>query len=200
MGPEHAATIGSQGWSKRDVKRSLFDTIRRPARELVPGPDGAESGRLRDPAGSDPNALIPKFPSGEEIMVIVAGGAAGGVSGWGCWGGGWGGRHGVGARLPAFEGGGGGRCRGGAWDDRLRLDEQGRGRHPRAVRHARRDRVLAARHRVLQALRGRDGRAVRLPPGGISLHPLEREGRRALQEERGAPAENGHGRTEDQAR
>src|SRR5712691_9620644 len=86
IGPEHAATIGSEGWSKRDVKRSLFDTVRRPARELVPGPDGAESGRLRDPAGSDPNALIPKFPSVEEIMVIVAGGTAGRfsavVAGW----------------------------------------------------------------------------------------------------------------------
>jgi hypothetical protein len=77
IGPEHAATIGAEGWSKRDVKRRLFDTIRRPARELVPGPDGAESGRLKDLAGSDPDALIPKFPSVEEIMVIVAGGTAG---------------------------------------------------------------------------------------------------------------------------
>ena len=77
IGPEHAATIGSEGWSKEDVKRSLFDTVRRPARELLPGPDGAESGRLKDLAGSDPDALIPKFPSVEEIMVVVAGGTAG---------------------------------------------------------------------------------------------------------------------------
>ena len=43
----------------------------------MPGPDGAESGRLKDLADSDPDALIPKFPSVEEIMVIVAGGTAG---------------------------------------------------------------------------------------------------------------------------
>jgi hypothetical protein len=77
IGPEHAATIGAEGWSKLDVKRRLFDLVRRPARELVPGADGAESGRLKDLVGSDPDALIPKFPSVEEIMVIVAGGTAG---------------------------------------------------------------------------------------------------------------------------
>ena len=77
IGPEHARTIASEGWSKQDVKRCLFETVRRPARELVPGPDGAERGRLKSLAGSDPGALIPKFPSVEEIMVIVAGGTAG---------------------------------------------------------------------------------------------------------------------------
>ena len=77
IGPEHATTIGAEGWSKLDVKRRLFDLVRRPARELVPGPDGAESGRLKDLADSHPDALIPKFPSVEEIMVIVAGGTAG---------------------------------------------------------------------------------------------------------------------------
>jgi len=77
IGPEHAKTIGEAGWSKRDVKRHLFETVRRPARELLPGPDGAESGRLKDAGASDPGALIPKFPSVEEIMVVVAGGTAG---------------------------------------------------------------------------------------------------------------------------
>ena len=59
------------------MKRHLFETIRRRARELEPGPDGAESGRLKSAAGSDPDALVPKFPSVEEIMVVVAGGTAG---------------------------------------------------------------------------------------------------------------------------
>ena len=77
IGPEHAKTIGEDGWSKQDVKRHLFETIRRRARELEPGPDGAESGRLKSAAGSDPDALVPKFPSVEEIMVVVAGGTAG---------------------------------------------------------------------------------------------------------------------------
>ena len=77
IGPEHARTIGESGWSKRDVKRHLFETVRRRARELEPGPDGAESGRLKGAGASDPDALIPKFPSVEEIMVVVAGGTAG---------------------------------------------------------------------------------------------------------------------------
>ena len=77
IGPEHAKTIGGDGWSKQDVKRHLFETIRRRARELEPGPDGAESGRLKNAAGSDPDALVPKFPSVEEIAIVVAGGTAG---------------------------------------------------------------------------------------------------------------------------
>src|SRR5262245_65972622 len=52
VGPEHARTIGAEGWTKADVKRHLHDTVRRPARELVPGPDGAGSGRLQAPASS----------------------------------------------------------------------------------------------------------------------------------------------------
>ncbi|MFI5377404.1 MAG: hypothetical protein ACHQ8D_22420 [Candidatus Rokuibacteriota bacterium] len=78
IGPEHAKTIGDEGWSKARVKQYLYETIRRPARELAPGPDGAESGRLKDLlARARPEDLIPKFPSVEEIMVVVAGGTAG---------------------------------------------------------------------------------------------------------------------------
>ncbi len=78
IGPEHAKTIGDEGWSKARVKQYLYETIRRPARELAPGPDGAESGRLKDlHASARPEDLIPKFPSAAEIMVVVAGGTAG---------------------------------------------------------------------------------------------------------------------------
>lgn len=60
------------------MRRFLYETVRRPARDLVPGPDGGESSRLRDsPAGQDPEAMIPKFPSPEEILIVVAGGTAG---------------------------------------------------------------------------------------------------------------------------
>jgi hypothetical protein len=78
IGPEHADTLGAERWSKQDVRRFLYDTIRRPARELAPGPDGAETGRLAhrlDDRG--PDARIPKFPSAEEIVIVVAGGTAG---------------------------------------------------------------------------------------------------------------------------
>ena len=78
IGPEHAKTIGEERWSKRDVKQYLYDTIRRRARDLAPGPDGAESGQLKNVLASrDPDALIPKFPSTDEILLIVAGGTAG---------------------------------------------------------------------------------------------------------------------------
>ncbi len=78
IGPEHAKTIGAEGWSKQDVKRCLYETVRRRAGELRPGPDGAESGRLKDGVGAaPPDTLIPKFPSVEEIVIVVAGGTAG---------------------------------------------------------------------------------------------------------------------------
>ena len=53
IGPEHAATLGAERWSKQDVRQYLYETIRRPARELTPGVDGAETGRLREAGAGD---------------------------------------------------------------------------------------------------------------------------------------------------
>jgi hypothetical protein len=78
IGPEHARTLGEERWSKQDVRQYLFETVRRPAGDLAPGPDGAETGRLREGlSGPSPGERIPKFPSPEEIMIVVAGGTAG---------------------------------------------------------------------------------------------------------------------------
>jgi hypothetical protein len=78
IGPEHARTFAADGWSKHDLQSFLFETIRRPARDLAPGPDGAETGRLKNLLeGCAPDERIPKFPSPEEIVVVVAGGTAG---------------------------------------------------------------------------------------------------------------------------
>jgi hypothetical protein len=78
IGPEHARTLGDERWSKAAVRQYLYETIRRPAGDLAPGPDGAETGRLKDGlAGRTPQERIPKFPSPEEIVVVVAGGTAG---------------------------------------------------------------------------------------------------------------------------
>ncbi len=95
IGPEHAKTIAAEGWTKQDVKQFLFRTIRRPYRELTPGPDGAEGSRLRlDEPLPAPDELVPKFPSPDEIMIVVAGGTAGrfsvAIPGW------LGGKHGSG--------------------------------------------------------------------------------------------------------
>jgi len=78
IGPEHARTLGAEGWSKQAVRQHLYETVRRPVRDLAPGPDGAETGRLKNLLdGRPPDERVPKFPSPEEIVIVVAGGTAG---------------------------------------------------------------------------------------------------------------------------
>ena len=78
IGPEHACTLAADGWSKQAVREHLYQTVRRPVRDLAPGPDGAETGRLKNLLeGRAPDERIPKFPSPEEIVIVVAGGTAG---------------------------------------------------------------------------------------------------------------------------
>ncbi|MBI3330216.1 MAG: hypothetical protein HYZ81_26355, partial [Nitrospinae bacterium] len=91
IGPEHAKTIARDGWSKADIKRFLYENVRRPLGELLRGPDW-ELGMSRDklPPWLDSHneqTLVPKFVSPEEILIVVAGGTAGThsacLSGWG---------------------------------------------------------------------------------------------------------------------
>jgi hypothetical protein len=88
VGPEHARTFGEHGWSKEDLARHLFETVRLPYRLLEPDDDNGEGSNLRfakpHPPGRDD--FVPKFPSPDVIHVIVAGGTAGrfsmAVPGW----------------------------------------------------------------------------------------------------------------------
>jgi hypothetical protein len=87
VGPEHARTFADGGWSKDDLKRYLYETVRRPYRTLLPDADHGEGTNLRyGKGGSEPDAMISKFPSMEEIHVVVAGGTAGrfsvAIPGW----------------------------------------------------------------------------------------------------------------------
>jgi hypothetical protein len=87
VGPEHARTFADEGWSREDVARYLHEAIRVPYRSLAPTEDHGEGTNLRfaktQPA---PDALVSKFPSSEEIHVLVAGGTAGrfsmAIPGW----------------------------------------------------------------------------------------------------------------------
>jgi hypothetical protein len=87
VGPEHAQTFAADGWSKADLRRELYERIRRPYRDLLPDPEHGEGTNLRytaTPPSAD--ALIPKFPSPDELHIVVAGGTAGrfsaAIPGW----------------------------------------------------------------------------------------------------------------------
>jgi hypothetical protein len=90
VGPEHARTFAEDGWSKDDLKRHLYATVRRPYRELLPDAEHGEGTNLRyrasPDAASGPDPMVSKFPSPEEIHVVVAGGTAGrfsvAIPGW----------------------------------------------------------------------------------------------------------------------
>jgi hypothetical protein len=91
IGPEHAQTIARDGWSKGDIKRFLYEHVRKPLGELLRGPEW-ELGMSRQalPAWidtGDEHTLVPKFISSDEILIVVAGGTAGThsacLSGWG---------------------------------------------------------------------------------------------------------------------
>jgi len=74
LGPEHAASIASSGWSRRQVREYLYDAISRRRDELALG----GMYQMRDwPAelnSTAPDALIPIAPSADDILVMVAGG------------------------------------------------------------------------------------------------------------------------------
>jgi hypothetical protein len=89
VGTEHARTFAEGGWSKDDLKRHLHETVRRPYRTLLPDADHGEGTNVRYGRGEsvrEPDAMISKFPSTEEIHVVVAGGTAGrfsvAIPGW----------------------------------------------------------------------------------------------------------------------
>jgi hypothetical protein len=75
LGPEHAATIARDGFTRADVKRFLYETARLPLRELMLG----GMWRMHDwprwmRAVTDADARLPIVPDPEAILLVVAGG------------------------------------------------------------------------------------------------------------------------------
>ena len=87
VGPEHAKTFGNEGWSREDVARHLHEAVRLPFAALTPSDDHGEGSNLRFSRNApSPATLVSKFPSVDEIHIMVSGGTAGrfsmAVPGW----------------------------------------------------------------------------------------------------------------------
>lgn len=73
LGPEHAATIARDGFSKRQVKEFLFEHARFPLARL--GSDYQRQQIERWSAVDAPDTMLPIVRAAEDISVIVVGGA-----------------------------------------------------------------------------------------------------------------------------
>jgi thiol-disulfide isomerase/thioredoxin len=69
--PEHRALFAAAGWSKQHVRDAMFAAVTRPARELQRGETTPTA------AAADADALMTKWTSPEEIVLLAAGGDAG---------------------------------------------------------------------------------------------------------------------------
>jgi hypothetical protein len=75
LGPEHAATIHGDGFSRADVQRFLFEHARLPLRTLkLGGMWGIHDWPRWMSAVTDEDALMPQVPAPDDVFVVVAGG------------------------------------------------------------------------------------------------------------------------------
>jgi hypothetical protein len=73
LGPEHAATIARDGFTKRQVKEFLFERARFPLARL--GPEYRQLLVQRRRLADAPDTMVPIVRSADDISVIVVGGA-----------------------------------------------------------------------------------------------------------------------------
>jgi hypothetical protein len=72
LGPEHAATIARDGFSKRQVKEFLFEHARFPLGRLG---DEYRAHLIHRGAKDAPDTMVPALRSADDVTVIVTGGA-----------------------------------------------------------------------------------------------------------------------------
>jgi len=76
LSPEHAKTIARDGWSKRDVRNYLYETVvRQQPPQSILGPPHGRAAKWTTGDGS-----ARKFRSPDTIIVVVAGGTVGRLS------------------------------------------------------------------------------------------------------------------------
>lgn len=69
--PEHARSFDEWGWSKQRVREEMFEAVRRPTGSLRWGETTPEV------LAADDDALVSKWSSPDDILLVVAGGEAG---------------------------------------------------------------------------------------------------------------------------
>jgi hypothetical protein len=76
LGPEHAATIAADGFTRADVQRFVFEHARLPLGRLkLGGMWGMHDWPLWMQKVTDDAAMLPQVPSPEDVLVLVAGGS-----------------------------------------------------------------------------------------------------------------------------
>jgi hypothetical protein len=75
LGPEHAATIAADGFTRADVQRFVFEHARLPLGRLKQGGMyGIHDWPLWMQKVTDEAVLLPRVPSAEDVLVMVGGG------------------------------------------------------------------------------------------------------------------------------
>jgi hypothetical protein len=90
LSPEHARMLAADGWDRGRMRAFLWERLRKPVRDLIPGVDGGEGlpahvlAKFDVPATEE--TLIAKFREPANLKFVVAGGTAGRfsavVAGW----------------------------------------------------------------------------------------------------------------------
>jgi len=76
LGPEHAATVAADSFTRADVQRFVFEHARLPLGRLkLGGMWGMHDWPLWMQKATDDSAMLPQVPSPDDVLVMVAGGS-----------------------------------------------------------------------------------------------------------------------------